>query len=577
MAVSPLSKNPSANVIRSLLQHTHELSVYAKDMAYPLKAEVADLDLTAGRMVLELEYAGPDIEQYLGGGGLSFDLEALKGSQAIEHETYSLSNVAAKLLKTDSTLYRLECQLPESVFVKENRGVVRIPFILGMQARINLEVYRHKLSVPGKLRNLSAGGCMFEIDLADSVAIGVDQNIPGVTLKFPNGDSFFAEGKVRHIRPFGQHGYAAVGLQFTNLSTSQTEVLLRYVNDSEREAAFRTGSNDKLTDHVPLFIPGAKEKKIQQREAQERDKRGRQSPMERGVLEVAHQLQVGLMYMKTRNLFPDEIFYDCADTLRYLVEQDRKAFLYALAFLRDEPDWVRHAVQVAGQLVDLMMIRDPHDPQVREAVLGTLLHTMGKPMLISAELPSLKANMKPEQKVILKSHVAVLLDKLREIGWEPSATCRDVIEQANERLDGSGYPAGKHGKQLSELIRLVSVIKAINKLQHGRNGVPPHSPLDAYRRIHAANTAYDKTVLVEYIQVYGLYPIGSLAKFSGGFLAWIMDTDGKGTPSKIHVVKNLRFPDTNNSSVITKSDFSQIGKLEGIVSPSVYGVKVSKV
>ncbi|SEL73352.1 PilZ domain-containing protein [Halomonas daqiaonensis] len=577
MAVPALYENPSANVIRSLLQHTHELSVYAKDMPFPLKAKVAELDMSTGRLVLNVEYAGSDIEKYLSGGRLSFDLEALKGPKAIERETYSLSNVAAKLLKTDSMLYRLECQLPESVFVPENRGAVRIPFVLGMQARVSLEIYPHELSVPGRLRNLSVGGCMVDIDLAESVAIGVDQDIPGVTLEFPNGESFFAEGSVRHIRPFGNRGYAAVGVQFINLSNSQTEVLFRYVNESEREAAYRTGSNDKLTYHSPLFIPGAKEKKILQREAQEREKRARQSPMERGVMDLAHQLQVGLMYIKTRNLFPDEIFYDCVDTLRYLVEQDRKAFLFALAFLRDEPDWVRHAIQVAGQQADLMLTRDPHDPQVREAVLGALLHTMGKPLLISSQLPSLKVNMNPAQKAILRGHVTVLQEKLHALGWKPSPTCRDVIENANERLDGSGYPAGKRGEQLSELVRLVAVIKAIDKLMHARNGVPSRSPLDAYRRIHEADAAYDKTVLVEYIQVYGLYPIGSLAKFSGGFLAWVMDIDGKGMPSRVHVVKNLRFPDTNISSVISKGDFSQIGKLEDIVDPTDYGVKVIKV
>lgn len=577
MAVPTLYENPSANVIRSMLQHTYELSVYAKDMPYSLKAEVTELDLNSGRLVLEVEYAGSDIERYLASGSLSFDLEALKGPQAIERETYSLSNVAAKLLKTDSTLYRLECQLPASVFIPENRGAVRIPFILGMQARVSFEVYLHELNVPGRLRNLSVGGCMVDIDLAESIAIDVDQDIPGVTVEFPNGESFFAEGKVRHIRPFGSHGYAAVGIQFIDLSTTQTEALFRYVNESEREAAFRTGANDKLTYHSPLFIPGTKEKKTLQREAQEHEKRARQSPMARGMMDVAHQLQVGLMHMKTRHLFPGEILYDCVDTLRYLAEQDRKAFLYALAFLRDEPDWVRHAIQVAGQLADIMLSRDPHDPQVREAVLGALLHTMGKPLLVSSRLPSLKVNMNPAQKAILRSHVTVLLDKLRELGWEPSPTCRDVIENANERLDGSGYPACKRGEQLSELIRLIAVIKAIDKLLHARNGVPPCSPLDAYRRVHEAGVAYDKTVLVEYIQIYGLYPIGSLAKFSGGFLAWVMEIDGKGTPSQVHVVKNLRFPDTNISSVLTKGDFSQIGKLEDIVNPTDYGVKVLKV
>lgn len=570
-------ENPSASVIRSLLQHTHELSVYNQDMPYALTAEVLELDLGSGRLVLEVEYAGSDIERYLSNGSLSFDLEALKSPQSIERETYSLSNVVAKLLKTDSTRYRLECQLPESIFVQENRGAVRIPFILGMHVRVSLEVYRHELTVPARLRNLSVGGCMVDIDMAESIAVSVNQDIPGVTLEFPNGESFFAEGNVRHIRPFGHHGYAVIGVQFTNLSISQTEALCRYVAESEREAAYRTGTNDKLTNHSPLFIPGAKEKKILQRENQEREKRTRQSPMERGVMDIAHQLQVGLMYIKTRNLFPGQILYDCVDTLRYLVEQDRKAFLFALALLRDEPDWVRHAVQVAGQLADLMLTRDPHNPQMREAIMGAFLHTMGKPLLVSEALPSLKVNMNPAQKAILRGHVAVLLDKLNELGWEPGPTCRDVIENSNELLDGCGYPAGKRGEQLSELIRLVAVIKAINKLMHPRNGVPPRSPLDAYRRIHEADASYDKTVLVEYIQVYGLYPIGSLAKFSGGFLAWIMDIDGKGMPSQVHIVKNLRFPDTNISNVITKADFSQIGKLEDIVNPADFGVKTIKV
>ncbi|MFP3386737.1 hypothetical protein, partial [Tritonibacter sp. SIMBA_163] len=82
---------------------------------------------------------------------------------------------------------------------------------------------------------------------------------------------------------------------------------------------------------------------------------------------------------------------------------------------------------------------------------------------------------------------------------------------------------------------------------------------------------YDKTVVVEYIKVYGLYPIGSLVKFSGGFLAWIMDIDGKGMPAQVQVVKNLRFPDANINTAMNKQDMLQIGKLEGVVNPNDYG------
>ncbi|GKW13157.1 PilZ domain-containing protein [Pectobacterium punjabense] len=568
---------PPAKVISALLQHTYVMSIYAKDMLYALKADVAELNLDKSRIVLDVEYSGSDIDRYLADGGLNFDLEALKGTENIERETYSLCNISTQLFKMDSMFYRLECRLPESVFVTENRGAIRIPFILGMQARARLEVYMHTLNVPGTLRNLSTGGCMVEIDLVESIAIEVGQDIPGVALEFPNGESFYAEGKIRHIRPFGNNGYAAVGIQFINLSSSQSEALLRYTNESEREAAYRTGVTGSMVYSSPLFIPGTKEKSLLLRESQEREKRTRQTPMERGVMEVAHRLQIGLMYMKTRNQLPIEIFYDCVDTLLYMVKKERKAFLYALSFLRDEADWVRHAVQVAGKLADMLLISDPHAPHVREAVLGALLHTMGKPLLVNASLPSLKVNMNPAQKAILSGHVGVLCAKLRELNWVITPTCRDVIENANERLDGSGYPQGKHGDRLSELVRLVSVIKAINKLRHTRNGISPRTPLAAYRKIYEANGAYDKAVLVNYVQIYGLYPIGSLAKYSGGFLGWVMDIDKKGKPIVVHLVKNLRFPDTNISSVVSKGDLLQVGQLENVVHPDDFGMKVLKI
>ncbi|WP_264650220.1 HD domain-containing phosphohydrolase [Candidatus Symbiopectobacterium sp. NZEC151] len=567
---------PPNNVIRSLIQHPHAMSIYAKNMPYPLKADVRELSLDTSSMILEVEYSGSDIEHYLDEGGLNFDLEALKGVDSSERETYSLCNIPTRLFKVDSMLYRLECQLPESVFINENRGAIRIPFILGMQARVRVEIYRHVLTVTGKLRNLSTGGCLVEIDLVESIAVEVGQDIPGITIEFPNGTTLFAQGKIRHMRPFGNNGYAAVGVQFINLSSSQSEALFHCTNEVEREAAFRTGITGSMIYQSPLFIPSAKEKSILLRENQEREKRTRQTPMERGVLEVAHRLQIGLMYVKTRHQLPLEIFYDCVDTLLYLVKNDRKAFLYALSFLRDEADWVRHAVQVSGTVADMLLLHDPHDAQIREAVLGTLLHTMGKPLLVNANLPSLKVNMNPAQKAILRGHVTELCHKLSELGWEMSPICREVIENANERLDGSGYPAGKSGTQLSPLVRLVSVIKAVNTLRHARNSVSPRTPLEAYRKIHEAHDAYDKPLLVKYIQIYGPYPIGSLAKFSAGFLGWILDIDNKGRPTVVHLVKNLRFPDTNISSVVSKGDLSQVGKLVNIANPQEYGLKVHK-
>src|SRR5690554_6257192 len=154
MAMTTKTINSTAQAIRSLLRHNYALSVYSKYAPYTLSAEVAELNVESGHLVLEAECPGDNIEQYLRNGSLSFDIEALKAPAPFQRETYSISNVAAKVLKTDSTTYRLECQLPESAFSTESRGAIRIPFIMGMRARVSIEAYQHELSIPGVLCNL---------------------------------------------------------------------------------------------------------------------------------------------------------------------------------------------------------------------------------------------------------------------------------------------------------------------------------------------------------------------------------------------------------------------------------------
>lgn len=564
-------ENHSARMIRSILDLKHEVSLFSKDVAYPVSAHVSEIDVDSGELTLQVYSHGRDIKSYVTDGTVSFDIEVKKDGS--DSEIFNFERVNTRLTKRDTHHYELRCRLPDSVFVKEVRGAIRIPFILGMKARVNIEVYEDELSINARLRNLSVGGCMVDIPIEESAALATYQVLPGVFIEFPNGQSLHTRGSIRHMRPFGSAGHAAVGIQFIDTTPALEQELFYLVSESEREAAYLTGMKTKGGGASPLFIAGAKEKRILGKERTEREKASRQPPMVRGVSEVARRLQVILMFMNTREVFPDETVYDCADTLLFLVSQDRKQLLYALSFLGDEPEWVRHAVQVAATLADFLMARDPHAGMIREAVVGALLHTLGKPLLLSKSLPSLKATMTPSQKELLKTHVAVLSGKLASLGWRPGDVCRDILENCNERLDGSGYPAGKSGDALSDITRLVSLIKMVNKLTHPRNAIPPRTPLDAYRWVNEHPETFDKTLLVEYIQLYGLYPIGSLVKFSGGFLAWIVDVDAKGMPNRVQVVKNLSFPETAIDTVLSSSDFMQIGKLEGTVNPGDYGIR----
>ncbi|GGX89255.1 hypothetical protein GCM10007160_15770 [Litchfieldella qijiaojingensis] len=564
-------ENHTIKLIDRLLKRKHDITIFSKAMTYSIPAKVIDIDSNNGNLSLEAAFGGKSIDNYIRNEMISFDM-AVKGDDG-ELELFNFENVVAQAFKKDIDLYELKCKLPKSVITNESRGAIRIPFILGMYARVTCEIYEKELSIKAKLRNLSVGGCMIDIPIEESAALLIGQNLPGLSVEFPNGQSFYTKGRIRHMRPFGNSSHAAVGIQFIEVDYELQQRLFYFVSESEREAASRSGIIEKGEYSSPLFIAGEKERMKLQREEKEKVEHSRQPPMVRGIREIAKQLHIMQMFIKNNNIFPEDALYDCADTLIFLIGKDRKALLYSLSFLRGEPEWVRHAVQVAAILADFLIAKDPHAGMIREATAGALLHTMGKPMLLSRRLPSLKANMTPSQKELLKNHVNILEDQLAMLGWQPGKIFSEVILDCNERLDGSGYPAGKTASSLSELTRLVSLIKILNKLMHSRNGVSPRSPLDAYRWVNEHSEMYDRVLLVEYIQIYGLYPIGSLAKFSGGFLAWVLDIDAKGFPNKVQVVKNLSFQDTTIDIVLSTADFKQIGKLEGIVDPDDYNIQ----
>ncbi|MDO0946516.1 HD domain-containing phosphohydrolase [Chromohalobacter israelensis] len=566
------SGNHLAGVLRSLVSKEHTVTIFSKKTTRPLQADITNLDLETGAFDLIVNYEKSDIDSYFYQGNLSFDIEVPPASDEETSEIYNFEKIKAKPLKKESGVYEIKCQITDELFAREARGAVRIPFILGMRAQANLEVYTNELLIKGRVRNLSTGGCMVDIALEDSLPLYVTQRLPGVTIEFPNGEYFHSPGGIRHMRPFGNEGHAAVGIEFVDVEHDMENALYRLVSESERESAYRAGIEGRGVSQSPVFIPRKKESDILKHDAHKSTEFPHAPPMVKGVRSVARQLQAVLIFVKNWNAFPEETLYDCTDSLIHLVKQDRKALLYALSYLQDQPEWVRHALQVSAYLADMMVLRDPHSPQLREAVAGALLHTMGKPLLMSEQLPSLKTNMTPQQKEILRGHVEKLLEKIHALGWKPSPECRDIIENANELLDGSGYPAGKTARELSETAKTVSVIKAINKYTHERNGVSPRTPLDAYRWVHEHEHLYDRTIIIDYIQQYGLYPIGSLAKFSRGFLAWIKDIDNKGMPIQVHVVKNLSFIDASIDTVLTSTDFSQIGRLEGVVNPNDYNV-----
>lgn len=99
------------------------------------------------------------------------------------------------------------------------------------------------------------------------------------------------------------------------------------------------------------------------------------------------------------------------------------------------------------------------DPQIMTLFMSGLTHDIGM-LHISAELLNKKGDLLPEEWRQIQAHpvigqkILVSMDKL------PKEVSRAVLEH-HERVDGSGYPAGKHGEELHLYGQIIAMTDAM--------------------------------------------------------------------------------------------------------------------
>jgi len=109
---------------------------------------------------------------------------------------------------------------------------------------------------------------------------------------------------------------------------------------------------------------------------------------------------------------------------------------------------------------------------------------------------------------------AAILAKATELHEE---SCRIVLEH-HERLDGSGYPKGLRGLQISPLSEIVSIADMYDAMLSSWEGRPPLAPAQAVKELYkyGLQGLCDRRWVERVIRCLGIYPVGSLVELSTG-------------------------------------------------------------
>lgn len=161
--------------------------------------------------------------------------------------------------------------------------------------------------------------------------------------------------------------------------------------------------------------------------------------------------------------------------------------------------------------------------QLQDVGLAALLHDIGKTVL-PPHIAEPGARLLAEDLKRYQNHVHESVQLCQRMGLSESVV--RVIAEHHELADGTGFPAGIRGADLSQAGQVVALVNRYDRLcspLQGQRGLTPH---EAVAHLFSQEKVFfDSKILALFIRTMGVYPPGSLVQLTDGRLALVVATD----------------------------------------------------
>ncbi len=152
---------------------------------------------------------------------------------------------------------------------------------------------------------------------------------------------------------------------------------------------------------------------------------------------------------------------------------------------------------------------------------AALAHDVGKTMIPQWVIQQ-SSRKKPEE-MLYREHCRRGIEALR-LSEAFSEAVIEAVEDHHERLDGSGYPAGKRAEQIGLVARIVAVVDTYDYLRSPESPqVEPLGPDEALRRLwRDQEQKLDPRIVAAFVKMLGIYPPGTFVNLSDGGCALVV-------------------------------------------------------
>ena len=196
--------------------------------------------------------------------------------------------------------------------------------------------------------------------------------------------------------------------------------------------------------------------------------------------------------------------------------------LLNLARLKNADDYTfMHSISVCGLMISLARQLGLDDAQVREAGMGGLLHDLGK-TASPAHMLNKPGKLTAEEYAEIKRHVTEGY-KLLLNGSGFTDVVTDICLHHHEKIDGTGYPEGIAGDQISLFGKMCAICDVYDAITSNRPYKSAWNPAEAIRSMAEWNGHFDSRTFQAFVKCIGIYPIGSLVRLTSGRLGVVIE------------------------------------------------------
>ena len=198
-----------------------------------------------------------------------------------------------------------------------------------------------------------------------------------------------------------------------------------------------------------------------------------------------------------------------------------------------------HCVSVAGLMVTFAKTLNLSDEVIHQVAVGGLVHDVGK-ILVPDKVLNKPGKLTDDEFVIMKDHVTHSRDILAEnLGITEAA--RDVALLHHERIDGTGYPLGLKGDEISLIGKMSAIIDVYDALTSVRVYKDAWDPAMTLKKmLEWSSTHFERPLVEKFIQCLGIYPVGSLVELESGKLGIVTDQGEEMLRPKLRIIYSVK-------------------------------------